>query len=89
MLENEFGLLADDETIVWASEVSIGTAGSVDYVAARAKRLDNGYDIQSDFVCVELQAAGTTGTPWQAILEHKEYGKFLSDRYNSIIKFFY
>ncbi len=82
VIENEFPTIADNETILWASEVSIGIAGSIDFVAVRAKKLETGYEIQGDFVCVELQAAGTTGTPWQAVLEHKEQGKFLSNTYN-------
>ena len=32
-----------------------------------------------DFVCVEFQAAGATGTPWEAVLEYKERGSFSKD----------
>jgi hypothetical protein len=35
-----------------------------------------------DFVCVEIQAAGTTGTPWDAFLEHKKNGRFSKDTYD-------
>lgn len=81
VLENEFHTTPNDETVIWASEVSIGTAGSVDFVAAKTEIVDDSYDIQ-DFVCVELQAAGTTGTPWKAFLEHQKHGKFLEESYN-------
>ncbi|MBE7468587.1 MAG: hypothetical protein DPW09_23030 [Anaerolineae bacterium] len=78
--EDYFGPLAADEKVMWATEVSLGVAGSVDYVAVKVKE-EGIIDITSDFVCVKLQAAGTTGTPWQAFLEHKQTGKFQSDSY--------
>lgn len=61
----------------WVSEVSIGVGGSVDYVAVL--RDENGE--VNDFLCVEFQAAGTTGSPWAAVLELKEHGHYLSDSY--------
>ncbi len=64
--------------IHWVSEVTIGVGGNVDYVAVN---LDQKGEIQ-DFLCVEFQAGGTTGSPWQAVLDLKEHGKFLSDSYN-------
>lgn len=76
-----FGVLADDEKVAWAPEVSLGEAGSVDYVAVKMKK-DENIDATNDFVCVELQAAGTTGTPWQAILEYRQTGQFQSNTYN-------
>jgi len=75
--ENCLRLTGDDETIVSASEVSLPKAGSVDYVLAKMK----GDDV-IDFVCVELQAAGTTGTPWKAFQDHKRTGKFGKDSYD-------
>ncbi len=63
--------------IEWVSEVTIGVGGNVDYVAV-ARNEKGEID---DFLCVEFQAAGTTGSPWQAILDHKEHGKFLSNAY--------
>lgn len=78
-----FGALANGEKIVWIPEVSLGVAGSVDYVALKIKQ--NGrIDTTNDFVCVEVQAAGTTGTPWPAFLEYKQTGKFQSDTYLSL-----
>jgi len=71
--------LASSEKIGWVSEVSLGpSTGSVDWVALR---LDVQRQNVLDYVCVELQAAGTTGSPWQAILEHKQHGYFLQERY--------
>jgi hypothetical protein len=62
----------------WVPEVSIGSAGSIDYVLTKVK--SNG-DIE-DFICVEFQAAGTTGTPWVAIRELEKNGKFSKDSYD-------
>lgn len=66
------------QPIEWVSEVSIGAAGSVDYVAVK---LDNAGEKVEDFLCVEFQAAGTTGTPWPAVLEFKENRSFSKNRY--------
>lgn len=63
--------------IDWLSEVSLGaTTGSVDFVAVHTQQ-----DEIDDFVCIEIQAAGTTGTPWQAVLDHRQTGQFSSDNY--------
>lgn len=63
--------------IDWLSEVSLGdTTGSVDFVAVHTH--ENAID---DFVCIEIQAAGTTGTPWQAVLDHRQTGQFSTDNY--------
>jgi len=63
--------------ITMLTEVSLGkTTGSVDYVAVHLTD-----DTIDDFVCAEIQAAGTTGTPWQAVLEHRQTGQFASDNY--------
>ena len=51
--------------VVWIPEVALGDRGYVDYVAA----VPNGNRDLIDFLCVEIQANGTTGTPWPAI-EH-------------------
>lgn len=76
-----FQNLSADETTYWVSEVSMGqTTGSVDYVAVRVKTQENMRFVE-DFICVEFQAAGTTGTPWQAILDFRESGQFKQDSY--------
>lgn len=60
----------------------MGNRNSIDYVAARiARNTQDGITIE-DFVCVELQAAGTTGSPWQAVLDIKETGKYQLESYN-------
>lgn len=69
--------LPDWKNIEWVSEVTIGVGGNVDYVAVTKN--DEGEII--DFLCVEFQAGGTTGTPWQAVLDFKEHGRFLKDSY--------
>lgn len=77
--------IEDGESLIeWASEVSLGkTTGSVDFVGA--KTTESKGDVLDkdviDFVCVEIQAGGTTGTPWEAVLEHKATGKFSKDTY--------
>ncbi len=68
--------LPDWDTVEWVKEVSIGVGGSVDFVAAK---LHNG-EVE-DFLCVEFQAAGTTGTPWQAVLEFKATRAFADSSY--------
>ena len=64
--------------IQWVSEVSLGVGGSVDYVAVK---LDAGRQAVEDFVCVEFQAAGTTGTPWAAVQEFKANRAFSRSNY--------
>lgn len=63
--------------IYWVSEVTIGVGGNVDYVAVN---LDQQGEIQ-DFLCVEFQAGGTTGSPWQAVVDLKEHGTFQEEAY--------
>ena len=63
--------------ILWVKEVSMGVGGSVDYVAFIA---DNNGGVR-DFLCVEFQAAGTTGTPWDAVVALRE-GRPLRENYN-------
>lgn len=70
--------LSSWENVEWIPEVNIGVGGSVDYVAIT--KSSNGKIV--DFLCVEIQAAGTTGSPYQAVIEYKEYGSFQSGSYN-------
>lgn len=72
-------ILNGNKTVEWVSEVSIGTAGSVDYVAVK---LDTEGTAVEDFLCVEFQAAGTTGTPWPAVLHFKEGRAFSRNSYD-------
>lgn len=65
------------KNVEWIPEVNIGVGGSVDYVAVT--RDQKGRIL--DFLCVELQAAGTTGSPYQAILDYKKHERFLQDSY--------
>ena len=71
-----FGNLPAGYQIRWASEVSCGVAGSIDFVATKMKE-----GKIEDFLCVEFQAAGTTGTPWQAVLDFKQTGSFQKKTY--------
>lgn len=70
-----FGNLASEGTVQWASEVSCGVAGSIDFVAVKV-----GQEIEN-FICVEFQAAGTTGTPWEAVLDFQNTGRFTKKSY--------
>lgn len=62
--------------IQWVSEVSCGVAGSIDFVATKVG--DEGIE---DFICVEFQAAGTTGTPWEAVLDFQKTDGFIRKNY--------
>jgi hypothetical protein len=64
------------KNVNWVKEVSIGVGGSVDFVATNVQ---NGKI--EDFLCIEFQAAGTTGTPWQAILDFKKDREFANQSY--------
>jgi hypothetical protein len=64
--------------IEWIQEVNIGVGGSVDYVAITRDK-DNKI---IDFFCVELQAAGTTGSPYPAITDIRETGRFQQESYD-------
>jgi len=60
------------------SEVNLGGGGSVDYVAITRDKKDN----IIDFFCVEIQAAGTTGTPYPAVTDIQLHGKYMAESYN-------
>ena len=60
------------ENVKWVQEVNIGVGGNVDYVAVELTEDGN----VRDFLCVEIQAAGTTGTPYPAVRDFIEHGKF-------------
>ncbi|MCD8296581.1 MAG: hypothetical protein LUC88_03315 [Prevotella sp.] len=64
--------------VKWIPEVYIGVGGSVDYVAVE---IDSHNNI-SNFLCVELQAGGTTGTPYPAVKDLMEFGKYKRNSYN-------
>jgi len=66
------------DNIEWIPEVNIGIGGSVDYVAITTNKAGE----IIDFFCVELQAAGTTGSPYQAIRDIMQTGKMASNTYN-------
>ena len=70
--------LKDWSNVTWIPEVNIGVGGCIDYVAVE---LGSRSEILN-FQCVELQAAGTTGTPYPAVIDFKEHGQFLKDKYN-------
>lgn len=66
------------KNVKWIPEVNIGVGGSVDYVAVEVGKKGE----IKDFLCVELQAAGTTGSPYPAVQEIINSGNFKSDTYN-------
>ncbi|MBQ4508136.1 MAG: hypothetical protein II970_04495 [Paludibacteraceae bacterium] len=66
------------ENVKWIQEVNIGVGGSVDYVAVEVDENER----VKDFLCVELQAGGTTGSPYPAVEELKQYGCFQHASYN-------
>lgn len=74
-----FSQIPSGQRITWVPEVSLGELGSIDYVATLHQVGTRSVD---DYVCVEFQAAGTTGTPYEAVVEFKRDGRFSRDRYN-------
>lgn len=68
--------LAGWKNVKWISEVNIGVGGSVDYVAVE---LDKKGQIR-DFLCVEIQTAGTTGSPYYWIENLRRNGKFVDPK---------
>jgi len=63
--------------IEWITEVNMGAGGSVDFVAT-TKNISGEI---VDFLCIEIQAAGTTGTPYQAIIDIKNAESYQSESY--------
>lgn len=58
--------------VKWVQEVSIGVGGNVDFVAVET----DGKEKIKDFLCVEIQAGGTTGSPYPYVEELREKGHF-------------
>ena len=69
--------LSSWKNVKWIQEVSIGVGGSVDFVAVEVDKNDK----VKDFLCVEIQAAGTTGSPYPAVKEYISQGHFNSSSY--------
>ncbi len=65
------------KNVKWIQEVNIGVGGNVDYVAVEVDE----YDRVKDFLCVEIQAAGTTGTPYPYVRELLENGHYSGKTY--------
>lgn len=65
------------QNVKWIQEVNIGVGGNVDYVAVEV----DDFDIVKDFLCVEIQAAGTTGTPYPYVRELLENGHYSGKTY--------
>ncbi len=76
-----FGEISSDHEILWAPEVSMGVGGTIDFVAVKRKKFGSLASFE-DFVCVEFQAAGTTGTPWEAVQDLRRTGKFTKETYD-------
>lgn len=60
------------KNVKWIQEVNLGVGGNVDYVAVEVDE----YDRVKDFLCVEIQAAGTTGTPYPYVRELLDTGRY-------------
>ncbi len=67
-----------ESRIKWVREVKIGHAGSVDFVAA----VLDGQNRIKKYLCVEIQAGGTTGTPYGAVDEYLKGFQFTKNSYN-------
>ncbi|MBO7646467.1 MAG: hypothetical protein J6S56_00035 [Bacteroidales bacterium] len=64
------------KNVKWIQEVNIGVGGNVDYVAVEVDE----YDRIKDFLCVEIQAAGTTGTPYPWAKELIDLGYYTNSQ---------
>lgn len=65
------------KNVKWVQEVNIGVGGNVDYVAVEVD--ESG--MVKDFLCVEIQAAGTTGTPYPYVKELLTNGRYSGKSY--------
>ncbi|MGN0219989.1 MAG: NotI family restriction endonuclease [Muribaculaceae bacterium] len=65
------------KNVKWIQEVNIGVGGNVDYVAVEVDK----FDVVKDFLCVEIQAAGTTGTPYPYVKELLKNGCYSGKTY--------
>lgn len=66
------------KNVKWVQEVNIGVGGNIDYVAVEVD--EDG--IVKDFLCVEIQAAGTTGTPYPYVKELLKTGCYSGKNYS-------
>ena len=66
--------------VTFTPEVQMGDFGNVDYVASQTY-IDVHGRSQNNLVLFELQAGGTTGSPYPAIEQYIEYGRFLNTSY--------
>lgn len=71
--------LSNWKNVKWIQEVNLGVGGSVDYVAVEVDE----HDRVKDFLCIEIQAAGTTGTPYEWVEELKEQGHYTDSKKKS------
>lgn len=62
------------EQTKWIKEVNLGVGGNVDFVAAR---ISEGNSNVEDFLCVEFQANGTTGSPYGYVKDLISQGHYL------------
>jgi hypothetical protein len=81
VIEGCWGLVPPGERVEWLGEVELPGVGSVDYVGARVDDR-GGLTKLVDVVLVEVQAAGTTGTPWNAVVDLREGGRYTRESYD-------
>lgn len=61
------------EQTKWIKEVNLGVGGNVDFVAAKISENDGHVE---DFLCVEFQANGTTGSPYGYVKDLISEGRY-------------
>lgn len=66
-------LIVSLEKIRNALEVTMGVSGNVDYVALKIN--ENGTNAD-DFLCIEFQANGTTGSPYPYVRDLLQNGRY-------------
>jgi hypothetical protein len=64
--------------VEWIAEVNMGVGGSIDYICNTKDK--SGKIV--DFLCIKIQAAGTTGTPYPAITDIMQTGHYRRDAYH-------
>lgn len=60
----------------WVKEVTMGVSGNIDYVALK---IDNTGANAEDFFCIEIQANGTTGSPYPYVKDLLRQGCYSSN----------
>lgn len=70
------------KNVVWTKEVNMGSTGNADFVAID---YDEDGETIKDFICIEIQAGGTTGTPYPGLEDIINKGEYKPGGYKFAI----